>query len=105
MKLVLSLAVFAVVTKIAHGAAGDGLYTYYEEGGLGPNRWQFLDLENNQCGGTGGASGYGQSPIKILSDYQNSCFQGYEAYEFNAGDCKWDQLDFTIGNNGKKCSL
>mmetsp|Transcript_23679 Transcript_23679/g.36571 ORF Transcript_23679/g.36571 Transcript_23679/m.36571 type:complete len:789 (-) Transcript_23679:232-2598(-) len=102
MKLVLSLAVFAVVTKIAHGAAGDGLYTYYEEGGLGPNRWQFLDLENNQCGGTGGASGYGQSPIKILSDYQNSCFQGYEAYEFNAGDCKWDQLDFTIGNNGVK---
>jgi hypothetical protein len=82
-------------------AAGSGtFFTYYEEGGFGPSNWALLTLEGNQCGGTNGASGFGQSPVTIVQDVSDNCDTDMSAYEFTAGDCTWDDLDFTIANNG-----
>jgi carbonic anhydrase len=96
---------FAAYTK----ATGDGdFYTYYEEGGFGPSRWEFLQLSNgnNQCGGTAGQSGYGQSPVTIASDVSGKCDTDTESnYDFTAGSCSFDDLSFTISNNGKSPSV
>ena len=82
-------------------AAGGGGYTYYEDGGLGPSNWAFLSIDGNQCGGTTGASGFGQSPVTIDEKTGGFCDTSMYQYEFNGGECTWDQLDFSIGSTGK----
>ena len=84
-----------------NGAGVGTFFTYFEDGGLGPSQWQFLSMENNnQCGGTYGQSGYGQSPVTIVESVTKRCDTDMSAYSFIGGDCTWDQLDFTISNNG-----
>jgi carbonic anhydrase len=102
MKLILNSALFlALASKSIDAASGD-LYTYYESGGLGPANWANLEIDGNQCGGTNGASGFGQSPVTIDSETVSTCDTDLSAYEFNGGDCTWDDLAFSI-NNGGEC--
>ena len=77
-------------------------HTYYEAGGLGPSNWAFLDLAGNQCGGTNGASGYGQSPVTVSADTDLRCDTDMGMYNFEGGTCEWSDFDFSISNNGKQ---
>ena len=96
-----------VVTNFVDGSGMGNFFTYYEAGGLGPSRWAFLELDGdteNQCGGTGGISGYGQSPVTISDQIQKAvCDTNMDAYKFIPGTCDWNDLWFTISNNGKPC--
>ena len=106
MKFLVALSALAATmmpSSTVVDAAGTGtFYTYFEEGGLGPSNWQFLDMDGNQCGGTKGASGYGQSPVTIEQSVTDMCDTDMAAYSFKGGDCTWDDLEFTISNNGKR---
>jgi hypothetical protein len=102
MKLILTSALFFALTGKSVDAAGGDLFTYYESGGLGPSNWANLEIDGNQCGGTNGASGFGQSPVTIDSETVSTCDTDLAAYEFNGGDCTWDDLAFSI-NNGGEC--
>ena len=107
------------------GVSGNaGLFTYYETPlfyrignkgivmaneqavGFGPSQWQNIFFPpqliptGNQCGGMGQVNGYGQSPIVIPSETRDTCDVGLEGYEFQAGDCSWDDLNFRTVNNG-----
>ncbi|KAL7579359.1 hypothetical protein ACA910_014033 [Epithemia clementina (nom. ined.)] len=94
------------VVQLCHGAGVGNFFTYYESGGLGPSRWAFLELgddHKNQCGGTGGTSGYGQSPVTISAETQDrACDTNMNGYKFFPGTCTWDDLVFSISNNGVK---
>lgn len=93
----------ALVGKWAvEGAGGGTFFTYYEEGGFGPSRWEYLAMDGNQCGGMKGATGYGQSPVSISESVRFKCDTDMSMYDFRGGDCTWDELDFTISNNGVK---
>ena len=102
MKFVLNLALLLALAGTSVDAAGIGtFYTYYELGGLGPENWANLQIDGNQCGGTQGASGYGQSPVTIDAETASRCNTDMVAYTFDGGDCTWDDLKFSISNNGK----
>ncbi|KAL7566894.1 hypothetical protein ACA910_008621 [Epithemia clementina (nom. ined.)] len=101
MKLHWSLAGASLFT-VVDGAGIGNFFTYYDVGGLGPDRWPFLEIDNNQCGGMGGKSGFGQSPVAIPQTVNDSCDTNKDAYLFNGGDCTWDDLKFSISNNGVK---
>ena len=105
MKLILTSALFFALTGKSADAAGGNLYTYYESGGLGPSNWANLEIDGNQCGGTNGASGFGQSPVTIDSETVSTCDTDLAAYEFNGGDCTWDDLKFSINNGGESCII
>jgi carbonic anhydrase len=100
MKLYIASAAIAILTKSANAAVGE--YTYYEDGGKGPSNWATLPIDGNECGGTNGASGFGQSPVTVPSSTVGTCDTDMAAYKFNAGTCAWNQLDFTSSNNGVK---
>ena len=105
MKFASSVVAVAVAASSliasANGAGVGTFFTYFEDGGLGPSNWQFLNMDDgNQCGGTFGASGYGQSPVTISSTVVNKCDTDMSAYNFVGGDCTWNELSFTISNNG-----
>lgn len=84
-------------------------FTYFDEGGKGPSDWANLEIEENQCGGTSVTTGYGQSPIAIYN--KNTCNSDMMGYSFQAGDCTWDDLIFSIDDHsikvskGESCSL
>ncbi|KAL7575681.1 hypothetical protein ACA910_011499 [Epithemia clementina (nom. ined.)] len=101
MKLHWRLAGASLFT-VVDGAGIGKFFTYYDVGGLGLARWPFLEMENNQCGGMGGQSGYDQSPVTIPQTVDSNCDTIKDAYSFNIGDCTWDDLKFSIGNNGVK---
>ena len=118
--------------ELCHG----NYVTYYEEGGLGPSRWEFLPwiddetgqddddddrptqpkpgenrgvldldgqpiMKKNQCGGTAGLSGFGQSPVTVDEETQSRpCDTDLSSYNFVLGDCRWEDLTFAITNNG-----
>ena len=86
--------------KSADAAGQDG-YTYYELGGLGPSQWPYLQLDGNQCGGTQGQSGFGQSPITVGIETTETCDTGMSAYSFAGGDCTWSDMLFSINSGGK----
>ena len=94
------VAASALMSIGVNGAGVGTFFTYFEEGGLGPNNWKFLDMEGNQCGGTQGASGYGQSPVTITADVADTCDTDMASYKFKSGDCTWNDLEFSISNNG-----
>jgi hypothetical protein len=102
MKLYFSLA---ALFASADAAGVGNFFTYYEAGGLGPSRWQFLEIEGNQCGGMEGATGFGQSPVTIDNSVRitsgGQCHTDKSKYSFQAGTCKWSDLIFSISNNGK----
>ena len=100
MKFGFAAALLFLKAQAAYAAGGDG-YTYYEAGGLGPSNWAFLELEGNQCGGTNGASGYGQSPVTVPDDVNSNCDTDMGMYNFEGGSCGWFDLEFSISNNGK----
>jgi carbonic anhydrase len=89
----------ALLLLCTHGASAS--FGYSEFNDFGPSNWANLPSEGNQCGGTNGASGFGQSPVTISAETVSSCDTGLGDYDFFPGDCAWDQLSFTIGNNGK----
>ena len=104
MKFILSsaflLAMFGSSQVVVDGQSFDG-FTYYELGGLGPSSWPFLQFEGNQCGGTQGQSGYGQSPVSIEQLTLDHCNTNMVDYNFDGGDCKWEDLRFSINDGGK----
>jgi len=103
MKLNIFLLVLAAFLNHRISASDDEEFTYFEEGGLGPSNWAKLDLaEENQCGGTMGASAYGQSPVTIDEATTQNCDTGMSQYSFTAGDCQWTDLDFLITKGGVK---
>jgi len=84
------------------GADEDGnTYTYYEDGGLGPENWATLPIDGNQCGGTLGLSTFGQSPVTIDEATGSSCDTSLSQYSFTGGNCTWTDLEFSISNGGK----
>ncbi|KAL7575679.1 hypothetical protein ACA910_011497 [Epithemia clementina (nom. ined.)] len=99
MKLHWSLA-GASLFGVVDGAGIGNFFTYCDAGGLGPDRWPFLDLEGNQCGGMGGTTGYGQSPVTISQSVDNMCDTDKAVYAFTGGECTWDDLEFSISNSG-----
>ena len=102
MKFILNAALLLALGSKSIDAAGVGtFYTYYELGGLGPENWANLQIDGNQCGGTKGASGYGQSPVTIDAETTGRCHTDMAAYDFDGGDCTWSDLKFSISNNGK----
>lgn len=107
MKLQLSALLAALLAK--HTIAAVGFYTYFEESGYGPSHWAFVDTDDNQCGSTYMASGYGQSPVPVFDKEQ--CDTDMSAYTFTGGDCTWEDLQFGITMNGvmvskgESCSL
>ena len=103
MRFTLASTLLFLKAQAVYSAGGDG-YTYYEAGGLGPSNWAFLDLEGNQCGGTNGASGFGQSPVTVSEDTGIRCDTDMGMYDFEGGTCEWTDFDFSISNNGKKTS-
>ena len=105
MKLLFGSAVFLALSRYADAAGVGTFYTYYEDGGLGPNNWAFLGLDGNQCGGTNGASGYGQSPVTIDQETAEGCDANMKRYKFDSGSCGWEDLSFSISNNGKTLFL
>ena len=100
MKFFLAASALASLANTVNGAGVGTFFTYFEEGGLGPNNWKFLDMEGNQCGGTQGMSGYGQSPVTITADVAETCDTDMASYKFKSGDCTWNELEFSISNNG-----
>lgn len=95
-------------------AASAGLFSYYETplpSGLvtGPSNWHALvdgsASSANQCGGTGHATGFGQSPIVVphFPDEQ-PCDTDLSHYIFQEGDCSYENLQFEITNDGVKVS-
>ena len=96
----LLVAATAATVGVVNGAGVGTFFTYFENGGLGPSNWQFLNMDENQCGGTSGKSGFGQSPVTISSTTTQRCDTDMSAYSFKGGDCTWDDLDFSISNNG-----
>ena len=91
-----------LLTQLINGISGDGaVYTYFEDGGLGPSNWATLQIEDNQCGGTQGKSGFGQSPVTVDEATVSGCDTGMSQYSFTGGDCQWTDLLFTISNGGK----
>ena len=104
MKFGFAAALLFLKAQAAYAAGGDG-YTYYELGGLGPSNWPFLQFEGNQCGGTQGQSGYGQSPVTIEQLTLDHCNTDMRDYSFNAGDCTWNDLDFSISDGGKESTF
>ncbi|KAL7565219.1 hypothetical protein ACA910_016557 [Epithemia clementina (nom. ined.)] len=101
MKLHWNLA-GASLLAVVDGAGIGNFFTYYDAGGLGPDRWPFLDMEGNECGGMGGATGYGQSPVTISQAVESTCDTDKAAYSFTGGDCTWNDLKFSLSNNGAK---
>lgn len=97
---IVAAATSSLLFGTTDGAGVGTFFTYFEEGGLGPSQWQFLNMEDNQCGGTYGKSGYGQSPVTIVESVTKRCDTDMSAYSFTGGDCSWDELDYTISNNG-----
>ena len=55
-----------------------------------------MDIPNNRCGGNGQVNGFGQSPIVISPEVESTCHADLAGYEFEQGDCTWDQLLFQI---------
>ena len=105
MKLLFSalLLALAVQRQEVEAAGGGTFYTYFDVGGLGPARWAGLQLEGNQCAGTNLVSGYGQSPVAIPEIAPDQCDTNTQNdYVFDGGDCTWDDLQYSIGNNGVK---
>lgn len=113
MKLVVTLPLLAALVKRASGAGEGQWFSYFEKGGLGPSRWALLRTPENQCGGgltpddVSGVDGiftgekwsdYGQSPVAVKWE---DC-QGTFDYEFESGDCTFEQLEYSISNNGVK---
>ena len=102
MKLALSAA---LLTQLFSGVSGEGSsYTYFEDGGLGPSNWANLEIEDNECGGTQGKSGFGQSPVTVDEATVSGCDTNMKSYNFMGGDCAWTDLSFTISNGGKQDS-
>lgn len=83
-------------------AASEKFYTYYEDGGFGPSNWANLAIDGNQCGGTNGATGFGQSPVVVLDSVTTTCDTDMSDYDFDGGDCTWADLKFEVVNNGTK---
>jgi len=103
MKLLFRVLLLALAAERTNAAGGGTFYTYFDLGGLGPERWPSLQLEGNQCAGTNLVSGYGQSPVAIPEIATDQCDSNTKNdYSFNAGDCTWDDLEYSIGNNGVK---
>jgi hypothetical protein len=94
---------FSIATELLliYTQGASAFYAYSEFGDLGPSNWASLLSDGNECGGTNGDSGFGQSPVTISEDTVEKCDTNMEAYEFVGGSCTWGELDFIIGNNGK----
>lgn len=101
MKFSMKLALLASSLSITD-ASEEVEFTYFEQGETGPSHWANLNIEGNQCGGTLMTSGYGQSPVAIFNELE--CETDMSAYSFEAGDCTWDDLIFTVGDHGVKVS-
>ena len=98
--------------KVLPVKASAGLFTYYEDPflpspdspnlilELGPSRWRHMNIPNNECGGNGQINGFGQSPIVIPPEVESTCHADLAGYEFEQGNCTWDQLFFQILPNG-----
>lgn len=124
-KLYLMLAFLATTaTRFALVSANAGLFTYYEtplfdrQGnkgmvmaseparGVGPSQWRNLAFPpivaptGNQCGGMGQQTGFGQSPVVVPSQVRDTCDTDLGGYQFEAGTCTWDDMDFRILTNG-----
>ena len=95
---VAALALSQLLNQVHAGGAG---FTYYETGGLGPNNWATLPIDDNQCGGTMGKSTFGQSPVTIDEATGSACDTGLSQYSFTGGDCAWSDLEFSISNGGE----
>ena len=59
-----------------------------------------MNIPNNECGGNGQINGFGQSPIVVPPEVESTCHADLAGYEFEQGDCTWDQLLFQILPNG-----
>jgi carbonic anhydrase len=99
-----SLLVAACTLQVGKAAEEGAVFTYYETGGFGPSNWTNLEIENNECGGTNGASGFGQSPVTIDAETVRTCDTDMAAYNFEGGNCGWNDLKFSIGSNGKQAA-
>lgn len=101
MKFVATLPLLAALVKRASGAGEGQWFSYFEKGGLGPSRWSLLQTPDNQCGGGVTESpfiDYGQSPVNIAP---TECAGTFD-YTFSKGDCSFNDLHFSISNNGVK---
>ncbi len=106
--LLLFFALTLHLLKVSPVKASAGLFTYYEDPflpsenfpnlilELGPSRWRHMNIPNNECGGNGQINGFGQSPIVISPEVESTCHADLTGYEFEQGDCTWDQLFFQI---------
>ena len=95
MKLVLPFLI--TLSKLLNQVyGGEGGFTYFETGGVGPSNWATLKIEENQCGGTMGKSTYGQSPVTIDGPTADNCDTGMSQFSFTGGDCQWSDLKFEV---------
>ena len=117
----LLLMVSGTMAVVGESADRNTWITYYDHvGGLGPLHWPHLVLnpnsentpkedhkekddtswwwwKENQCGGTQGWSGYGQSPISITP---SECDTDMSSYDYELGTCHWNDLEFRVTNYG-----
>lgn len=102
MKLTSTLPLLAALLPRQADGAGEGQwFAYFHEGGLGPDRWPILQTPDNQCGGNileEQYSQYGQSPVAVETTECSGKFD----YKFRAGTCSFEDLKFSISNNGVK---
>lgn len=101
MKIIATLPLLAALVQRASGAGGGQWFSYFHKGGLGPDRWALLQTPDNQCGG--GITEepfvqYGQSPVPVET---TSCKATFD-YTFEAGTCTFNDLKFSLSNNGVK---
>ncbi|KAL7560108.1 hypothetical protein ACA910_005363 [Epithemia clementina (nom. ined.)] len=66
--------------------------------------WNGLMRTVNQCGGTHGWSGYGQSPVTIDTTTSQACHGNVHSKyrELQSGNCQWTDLQFVLTNYGVK---
>jgi len=76
-------------------AATSAPFSYDPEDPNGPQNWHTLPMSNNQC------AGKKNSPIPIES---RGCDR-YDDYEFKNGDCRYDNMQYSLTNTGVKASF
>jgi carbonic anhydrase len=73
---------------------GKGVYSYDKDSDIGPANWAFLNIPNNQCGGSK------NSPIAVSS---GECTD-YADYVLTPGSCVTDHMNFQILKNGAEAT-